>query len=129
METTCRNDNRVQDAVIGILLVLFGTVMLLQHLDLFYLEDLGIRSVWHLWPLIFVVVGISKFFGITHLQQIGGGVWWIFLGAWLYVSIYHVYDLSFRETWPAMLVAVGVSMLWESYWKHHRRSLKENGHE
>lgn len=126
MDTIRRRSFSAQDAVTGTILILFGVVMLLHQLDVIYLDDFGIRSIWHLWPFILVVIGIGKLVDAPTLYHVGKGIWWIFLGLWLYVSIYHVYGLSFSETWPAMLIAWGVSMMWESVTKDSRTMYKEN---
>jgi hypothetical protein len=126
METIRRRRFSASDAVIGILLIIFGSVLLLQQFDVIYLYDLGIHSVWQLWPFIFVVIGIGKLVDAPTLYHIGKGIWLIFLGLWLYVSIYHVYGLSFGETWPAMLIAWGVSMMWDSFTKSSRTMYKED---
>ncbi len=103
----------------GALFVIIGIVLLLQKLDVIYLEDLlGIRSIWNAWPVVFVILGLGKLIDSPRLKEIGEGVWWIFLGGWLYVSINHIYDLGFRQTWPAIIIAFGVSVLWESYAKN-----------
>ncbi|MFA5834549.1 MAG: DUF5668 domain-containing protein [Bacteroidota bacterium] len=115
----------VQDAVVGSMLIIFGTVMLLHQLDIIYLYDLGIHSIWQLWPFIFVFIGIGKLADAPTLYHIGKGIWWIFLGLWLYVSLNHVYGLSFSETWPAILIAWGVSMMWESLTKDSKKFYKE----
>ena len=98
MDTIRRRSFSAQDAVVGTILILFGIVMLLHQLDVIYLHDFGIRSLWHLWPFILVIIGIGKLVDAPTLYHIGKGMWWIFLGLWLYVSIYHVYGLSFSET-------------------------------
>jgi len=110
----------------GTLFIFIGTVLLLQKLDIIYLEELlGIRSIWSAWPIVFVLIGIGKIVNSPTLKQVGEGIWWIFLGSWLYVSINHVYGLSFSETWPAMIIAVGINVLWESFVKNSR--VKEGG--
>lgn len=96
--------------VAGGLLIIAGFVMLLQRFDIIY-----VGSIWHFWPFIFVAVGVSRIANGFNARDFGEGVWWIFLGLWLYVSIQHIYGLSFRETWPAMLIAWGASMIWKSY--------------
>jgi hypothetical protein len=118
----------IQDAVIGSMLILIGTILLLQQLDVFYLYDLGIRSIWQLWPFIFVVIGIGKLADAPTLYHIGKGLWLVFLGLWLYVSINHVYGLSFSETWPAILIVWGVSMMWESFTKESKKFYKEENY-
>jgi len=106
-------------AIMGGMFIIIGTLLLLQKLDIIYLEELlGIRSIWSAWPIIFVIIGIGKIIDSPTLKRIGEGVWWIFLGGWLYVSINHIYGLSFSETWPAMVIAVGVNILWESFVKN-----------
>ncbi|MCK9408069.1 MAG: DUF5668 domain-containing protein [Bacteriovoracaceae bacterium] len=122
---TIRRRFSAQDAVVGSMLILFGIIMLLHELDIIYLYDLGVRSVWHLWPFILVIIGIGKLVDAPTMYHIGKGIWWIFLGMWLYISIYHIYGLSFSETWPAILIAWGVSMMWESLTKNPRTLYKE----
>lgn len=111
----------MQDAIIGSILILFGSLLLLHQFDIVYLERLGVRSIWHLWPFIIVIIGIGKLADARSLYHIGKGVWLMFFGTWLYVSIYHVYGLSFRETWPAILIAWGVGMMWESMTKNTKK--------
>jgi hypothetical protein len=102
--------------IMGTWFIIIGTVLLLQKLDVIYLEELlGIRSIWSAWPIIFVIIGVGKMIDAPTMKEIGEGVWWIFLGGWLYVSINHIYDLSFRETWPAIIIAFGINVLWESF--------------
>jgi hypothetical protein len=109
-----------KDAVVGTILILFGSVLLLNQLDIFYLDELGIHSVWQLWPFILVVIGIGKLVDAPTFYHVGNGIWWIFMGLFLYVTINHVYGLYFSDTWPALLVAWGISMMWESLTKHSR---------
>ncbi len=107
--------------MMGGLFIIIGTVLLLQKMDIIYLEEwLGIRSIWNAWPIILVLMGIGKIIEAPTILHIGKGVWWIFLGAWFYVSINHIFGLSFRETWPAVIIAWGSNMLWESFVKNLR---------
>ena len=96
--------------VIGILLLVVGLVLMMQNFDLVY-----IGSIWSYWMLGLVIIGIVKMATAANKKQFGEGIWWIFLGVWLYVSIQHVYGLGFGDTWPALIIAVGVSIVWESY--------------
>lgn len=107
--------------IMGGLFIVIGTLLLLQKLDVIYLEELlGIRNIWSAWPIVFVIIGIGKIADSPTMKRIGEGVWWIFLGGWLYVSINHIYDLSFRETWPAIIIAFGANILWESFAKNSK---------
>ncbi|MDP1675347.1 MAG: DUF5668 domain-containing protein [Bacteroidota bacterium] len=115
-------DRRMSGRVLmGGLFIIIGTLLLLQKLDIIYLEELlGIRSIWSAWPIIFVVIGLGKLVDAPTMKKIGEGIWWIFLGGWLYVSINHIYGLSFRETWPAIIIAFGVNVLWDSFAKNSK---------
>ena len=115
--------------VFSLLLILYGTVLLLHNFDV-----LEIQSIWRSWPLIIVAIGIYKLVQAESILNIGSGVWWIFLGCWLHVSFNHVWGLSFRETWPMIIVAWGIGILWEGYRKQlrgkpsHKQFAQENGY-
>ncbi|MFA6541869.1 MAG: DUF5668 domain-containing protein [Bacteroidota bacterium] len=96
--------------IVGAVFVVIGSLLLLQRFDLVYFG-----SVWEFWPFIFVLIGISKIVNGFNAREYGAGIWMIFLGLWLYVSIQHLFGLSFSVTWPAMLIAWGCSMIWKSY--------------
>jgi len=94
----------------GVLLLVLGSALLLNNL-----EVIRIGSVWRYWPLIPVVIGIGKLIVARTRKDWGEGAWWVFLGAWLYVSVFEVYGLGFRESWPLLIVALGISMVWNSF--------------
>ncbi len=107
-------------AVIGIVLISAGLLLMLQK---FQMIDVG--SVWSQWPLIFVIIGGVKLSQMENRKDLGEGIWWIFIGAWLYVSVRHLFGLSFSETWPALIIAWGISMIWNSFNQHTHRLVKE----
>lgn len=119
---TVRRRFSMNDVLIGVILILFGTMLLLHKTDIIYLDELGIQSIWHLWPFIIVLFGIGKLFDAPSVYHCGNGLWLIFIGLWLYVSIYHVYGLSFSETWPAILIVWGAGMMWDSFTKQKKYS-------
>ncbi|MBI4417649.1 MAG: hypothetical protein HY563_02655 [Ignavibacteriales bacterium] len=94
----------------GVFLVLGGTALLLDNLGV-----LNLGSVWDHWPLIIVAIGIGKLLGATRPHDRGSGLWWVFIGSWLYVSIRHLWDLSFSTSWPILLIGIGVSLVWKSF--------------
>jgi len=107
-QETCYTDTGKQTA--GIILIAIGVLFLLQRLDIIF-----VGSIWKYWPGIFIVIGIMKLVNGLSPADTGSGLWWIFLGTWLFVSINHVWGLSFDETWPMMVIAWGVSMIWKSF--------------
>lgn len=110
--------------VFGAIIMVVGILALLDNLDFIHLG-----SLWRFWPLIFVALGLNKLINAETVRQRGEGIWWTFLGLWLFVSIDHLFGLSFRETWPLILIAWGVSMLYRSmaYQSRHHFS-RENYH-
>lgn len=108
MTNTYRNGQGT--LVAGILLILIGSLFILQNFDIIY-----IGSIWSYWPLAFVLVGIVKLFTMGNKKQFGEAVWWIFIGTWLYISLRNVYGLTFSDTWPALIIAWGISIIWKSY--------------
>ncbi len=94
---------------IGSFLVLAGGALLLENFDLI---DIG--SVWRFWPLILVGLGIARMREAASRREQGAGLWLLLLGLWLTVSILNIGGLTFSDTWPAIIIAAGLSMLWKS---------------
>ena len=101
----------------GVLLLVLGSTLLLNNL-----EVIRIGSVWRYWPLIPVVIGIGKLIVARTRKDWGEGIWWVFLGSWLYVSVFEVYGFGFRESWPLLIIAWGISMVWNSFGEGKRHS-------
>jgi hypothetical protein len=95
--------------LVGSFLVLVGGALLLET---FGVIDIG--SVWRFWPLILIGLGIVRLRGATSRREQGVGLWLLLLGLWLTVSILNIGGLTFSDTWPALFIALGVSMLWKS---------------
>ena len=110
--------------VLGAALLLFGALLLLDNVDI-----IEVGSVWRLWPLILVVVGLNKIFSSENRRELGSGAWWVFMGLWLFVSIQHLFGLNFRDTWPFLIIGWGASMIWKALDQKSRITFaKENHH-
>jgi hypothetical protein len=111
--------------VLGLALVAVGVMLLLEFQGFFEFGD-----IWQYWPLILVVLGVAKFVQADRRDDQGTGIWLVLMGAWLLVSLQHYWDLYFRDTWPAIFVVIGLSMLWKALPPmSHRESPKEAAHE
>lgn len=128
MEASGRRRRYTKDIVAGLAFILAGAALLLHQFGYFEWEDLGVRSVWNLWPLLFVIGGIVHLADAPTLYEVGHGFWWIGLGAWLYVSVNHVYGLSFGETWPVVVILWGAEVVWKSLTKDSRHRIAEAHH-
>lgn len=94
----------------GAALILAGILFLLFNFDV--LES---DTIWHYWPLAPVAIGLLKLTGVRSLKDIGPPMWWIFIGAWLYVSVFKVYGLGFSRSWPILIIGWGISTIWNAF--------------
>lgn len=88
----------------GLILITVGALFLLDRLGL--LEPGALR---HYWPAVIALVGLVKLFTARQAEQRAWGGFLVFLALWIYASIEHLWDLSFRTSWPLILIAVGVT--------------------
>ena len=95
---------------VGILLLGIGALFLLNNLDVFYIGE-----VWSFWPFLLVALGAQKISQGGSIDQVGSGFWLVFFGLWLYVSIEGIWGFGFEESWPALLIVWGLSMIWRSF--------------
>ena len=109
----------------GGVLLLLGAAILLSNLHV-----LPLGSVWHHWPLIFIAMGVGKLVSAETMRERTGAIWWIFIGAWLYVSVLRLFGFGFHDSWPILLVGVGVSMVFKSLYRNTpRKESQEITHE
>ena len=128
MEAIKRRRRYSKDIVAGLVFIAAGAVLLFHQFGLFEWEDLGVRSVWNLWPLVFVIGGIVRLSEAPTMYHLGSGFWWITMGLWLYVSINHIYGLTFGETWPVVVILWGAQVVWKSLTGHTRHHIAEAQH-
>ena len=88
----------------GLILITVGALFLLDRLGL--LEPGALRRYW---PAVIALVGLGQLFTARQAEQRAWGGFLVFLALWLYASIEHLWDLSFRTSWPLILIAVGVT--------------------
>lgn len=104
---------------VGGLVVAIGVLLLLMNIGL--IERF---SIWRFWPLILIAAGISRF--LTNKRA--DGFWLLALGVWFQVSLLHLWDLGFGDTWPAILIAFGIYLIWHSAEKESWRRRVDQSH-
>jgi hypothetical protein len=92
--------------VIGLLIVGMGIVLFLDQTGLF-----GWRMSWSLWPFLIIGLGLARF-STPRPDGTREGGWLIFIGTWLLLNEMRV--LRFRDSWPLVLVALGVHTMWKA---------------
>lgn len=84
----------------GTLMIGFGVIFLLSNLDVADFGDIMRRH----WPLIIVVVGLTKLFAG---ETFWNGLWLVVVGCWLQIAHLRMFDLTYGSSWPLLLVAFG----------------------
>jgi hypothetical protein len=106
----------------GLILIGFGTVFFLDRADLFEVDQL-----WHYWPLLLVIMGVNKMIGYPTARHFTGGLWLAFVGVWLFANFEHLYGMTFHNSWPLLIIAVGVKMIIEPFMKTPIETNSESG--
>ena len=119
-----RRKNFNSQLLSGVVMLLLGLVFLLNN---FYVIDIG--NVWRYWPLIVVAIGLNKTLQAENPKERESGLWWIFWGAWLLVSTLHLFGLTFRTSWPLIIIAGGIHILWESSFRASRNYFTKEHHD
>lgn len=110
----------------GVLLILAGVAFLLDQSGIVAVQDL-----WHYWPLALVAAGIVRVAGSATARDTIGGAWSILIGLWLFANFEGWFGMNFDNSWPFLLIAWGVTLLFSPAVTGRRarrrnRTLKEN---
>lgn len=117
METQYRSWFNAQ-TMLGVAILLMGLFFLLDNASI-----IEIGPFWKYWPLILVVAGIGKILNADTKRAQIEGTWLAFVGAWLFISFNHIFGLSFRNSWPLLIIAWGMSILWKETSKTQQKEI------
>ena len=92
--------------VIGLMIMLFGIVLFLARMGV--VEWRGEWGAWHVGPFVLIGIGLTKLLKPRRDGHRGGFL--VFLGVWLLLNQLSL--LRFRDSWPLILVALGIGMTW-----------------
>ena len=90
----------------GLMLVGLGVLFLCERLD-----DIGLAMLWRFWPLILLVSGLIDVLAASCWKHIAEGMNQIVIGAWLFVCFEHLWGLTFSNSWPMLLIGVGLTIV------------------
>jgi hypothetical protein len=99
------------EAGFGIFLMALGTVFLLTEFDLIQL-----KSIWRLWPLGMIIPGAGMLF--SGKKEWGMGVMLILQGAWFLAIQYGWMGLTWRNSWPLMVITIGIGIVVDALTPH-----------
>jgi hypothetical protein len=108
---------------VGIFLLVAGIALMLDKFNI--ISDV---HVWHYWPLIIIAVGLGKLLDAKIAWEYRKAFSTLFIGSWLLISELHIFGLSYHNSWPILLIGIGVGMLWKSAYPSHVRYVKDHCH-
>ena len=101
---------RIRGSLIaGTILLAVGLLFLFNNFD--FIE---FGPVTHFWPLIIIAIGVTKFLTAEHPAERRRGGWWMMIGLWFLISTLHLYGFSFHNSWPILLIILGINSLWRA---------------
>ena len=106
--------------VVGLFIAGLGLVLLLDQTGL-----LGWQPSWSLWPFLIFGAGLARFVTPKPDGSREGG-WLMFIGAWLMLT--NVTAWRVRDTWPLLLVALGVHHIWQATVRRPPPGTSQTGH-
>jgi predicted membrane protein len=91
----------------GIILIVVGTLFLLDHMGIIRAEQY-----WIYWPLTLVAVGLARVFRPGERVM---GTGFILVGIVLQLHELHFTNLSWNAIWPLLLIFAGVQIIWSRF--------------
>jgi predicted membrane protein len=90
--------------IFGLLVLGAGVIFLLHNLGLHRFEF------WSFWPVILILVGLSKAFSGRHDERTFGWIL-LFLGALFFAEFTLDLNVSMARFWPVILIIIGASIV------------------
>jgi predicted membrane protein len=88
----------------GLILVLIGTVVLLDHMGI-----ISKQVIWTFWPIVLIVLGLVK---VIEPRGRIAGVVLLVVGAVFLLHNLGLTRLSWGDIWPMVLIGVGLMLIW-----------------
>lgn len=99
--------NSTGGMIIGLGVIAVGVLFLLRNVGILYFDD-----IWQYWPVILIVIGISKLANTHSASQVTSGLIIGGLGTiFLLRNLGYIYGDIWQYIWPGILIAVGLSIL------------------
>ena len=103
----CGGSNAGGGMIIGLAVIAVGVLFLLRNVGIVYFDDL-----WQFWPVILIVVGLSKFANPHSASNVVSGLLISGIGTvFLLRNLGYFYGDVWSYLWPGILIAIGLSIL------------------
>ena len=90
----------------GLFLIAIGGLLLAVNLGI----DVP-RGVWNYWPFPVIAMGVARMFLGSAGAICSDGIWLLLGGLYGWISIWHIWGLSWGTAWPIFVIAGGLSVL------------------
>jgi hypothetical protein len=108
-----RGGPRGAQVVIGLAIMLLGVSFLFERMDMWH-----VHLSRHFWPLFPLFFGLARLLdggrGTRGGRQVRG-MWMIYVGIWGLLTEFHVFGLDYDTSWPLLIIAAGINMVWRSF--------------
>jgi hypothetical protein len=85
----------------------------------FLIEQTTFDAIDHrFWPFILLAIGTAKVVVDSRPGAQGSvraGVWLLFVGGWGLVNEFHLLGFDYSNSWPLMVVASGLMIVWGAF--------------
>ncbi len=96
----------------GITLIIVGTLLLLHQFSVF-----GFEIELYFLPIIVGLFGIMKIVFYQTPKQFLKGGFLLFIAIWIQLNLDHVWGMTFRTSWPILLIGEGLYIIIKSHLK------------
>jgi len=125
MEERSDREPRGGQVLIGLALMLLGVAFLFDQMDWW-----NVHLSRHFWPFFLLFFGVARMLAGPRRTRRGrvvrSGMWMIYIGMWGLISEYRVFGLDYDTSWPLLIVAAGLNMVWRSFETTRLRGTQEN---
>jgi hypothetical protein len=108
MTEQARRSSRDASVVAGFLMIGLGVLILAGRAEIGDIGDLFRLY----WPMILVVIGLPK---LRRRETAGSGLWLMALGGWMQVAHLGLFGLTWRSSWPILLIALGAVIVVKAF--------------
>jgi len=98
----------------GAVIIAAGVVFLLDRTG-----QLEIGHLWHYWPVLLAIAGLSNLVPPTTPKLVLSGLSCIGFAAWFYVSVERLWGLGFHNSWPILVIMWGVKVVLKPLLEKH----------
>ncbi len=75
---------------------------------------------WRLWPALLVLAGLIRMLSATRVEHVFRGLAEAAIGAWILACVAHLWGLSFSNSWPLLVIGVGLRLVFGRPRSAHR---------